>query len=458
MSTLPERPQVRPAETWLYPQPRTRTLDNGLQVWLFDLPGQHVVSVELVLDVPLSLEPPELEGVATMALRCSDEGTPAHPGETLVEALESCGAAYQGQAAASATICSLDVPSTRLAQALPLFAEIVRAPSLETSDVERHVALRLAEIEQQLVNPGSLAALAVRRLLFEDDQRESRPQGGRAATVRRVETTAVHDFHRRWWRPAGATLVVAGDLGEDVDAVVDACFADWQGAEPRAQHTVALPAAPEALDEQGRRVVHLVDSPGTVQAEIRVTGLGVDRSNPNFGPLQVAATAMGGAFGSRLNLLLREERGYTYGAHFSVAPARMGGTWAVSTSVRNECAVEALGDTLACLQLDEDGFGIDEVADAVSYQVGIAPLRYDTAGAIAAQAATLAAAGWGPDFVNLHFARLAKVTPGSATSAYRSVVAPDRMHVVMVADAEALAPGLERAGYVVRRIEPAELG
>ncbi|GAA1394687.1 pitrilysin family protein [Luteococcus peritonei] len=458
MSNAPERPEVRPAEGWQFPAPRIRSLDNGLQVWVFQLPGQHVVSCELVMDIPLSVEPAELEGVATLALRCSDEGTAAHPGEQLVEALESCGAAYEGHASASATIASLDLPSTRLEQALPLFAEIVRTPSLADGDVERHVALRLAEIEQTLASPPSLAALAVRHLLFEADSRETRPQGGRARTVERVDPAAVRDFHARWWRPEGATLVLAGDLGEQVDELVDRCFADWQGVEPRASHLVPLPASLAGHDEQGRRIVNLVDSPGAVQAELRVAGLGVDRSNPQFGPLQVAATAMGGSFGSRLNTLLREERGYTYGAHCSVAPARLGGTWAVSTSVRNECAVEALTDTLQAMELDEEGFVIDEVADAVSYLVGIAPLRYDTAGAISGQAASLAAAGWTPDFVNLHFARVAKVTPSAATQAWRQVMAPERSHVVVVGDAAQLAGPLESAGYAAVPLEAAELG
>lgn len=136
---LPPRPEVQTSTPWHFPLPRTRRLPNGLAVWLFDLPGQHVVTAELVLDVPLTDEPEALEGIATMVLRTSDEGTHPHPGETLVDALEAAGAAFEGGASASATICSIDVPSTRLARALPLFAEIVRQPQLAAPDVERHV-------------------------------------------------------------------------------------------------------------------------------------------------------------------------------------------------------------------------------------------------------------------------------------------------------------------------------
>ncbi|WP_420175372.1 M16 family metallopeptidase [Luteococcus sp. OSA5] len=445
------RPQIKPAAPWSFPQPQKRTLPNGLEVWTFPIPGQHVVTATLVLDVPLGLEPRQVEGIATIALRTSDEGTANHPGDELVDALESVGAAYDGGASASATICSLDVPGTRLEQGLPLLAEIVQGPSYDQSDVERHIALRLAELEQNRVSPPALAALAVRQVLFDPQARDARPPGGQSDTVKKITTEQVRAFHGRHWRPGGATLILAGDLGEHVDAWVDEHFGAWEAGEGPAPHAVPLPRH-LPVEQDGRRVVHLVDLPGAVQTEIRVSGVGVDRTSPDFAGLQVAANAMGGSFGSRLNTLLREEKGFTYGAHFSVAPARHGGTWAMSTSVRTEVSVEALTETLRVMNLDEE-FTSEEVADAVNQIVGIAPLRYDTAGAIASQAATLAAAGWGPEFVDLHFRRIAEVTPTVASAAYRRVVRPENRHVVLVGDAERLTAPLEAAGFQVHVLD-----
>ncbi|MGO4955783.1 M16 family metallopeptidase [Luteococcus sp. Sow4_B9] len=446
------RPELRAARPWSFPQARERTLPNGLRVWAFDLPGQHVVTATLVLDLPLSVEDPALEGVTTITLRTSDEGTVPHPGEQIIDALESVGAAYDGGASATATVCSLDVPRTRFADAMPLFSEIVRQPTHEAADIARHVALRLTELEQTRISAPALAALAVRRVLFDPASRDSRIQGGEETTVAAITREAVAAFHAEHWRPDGATLVIAGELDADVDAVIDAAFGDWPASGTPAQHTVPMPRALPTT-EGGRRVVHLVDLPDAVQTEIRVTGIGLDRSSPDFAPLQVAANAMGGSFGSRLNSVLREEKGFTYGVHFSVAPSRLGGTWAVSSSVRTEVTAEALEDTLRIIELDED-FSPDEISDAVSQKLGIAPLRYDTAGAIASQAATLAAAGWHPDFVNLHFRRIAQVSTASASNAYRRVVRKDNAHVVLVGDAKALTPQLEDAGYAVQLLVP----
>lgn len=449
--TRPDRPAIEPSPPWRFPAPSTGQLPNGLRTQVYRMPGQHVVSIIVVLDVPLTLELPEVEGLATIALRGSDEGTQDHPGESLLDALEATGAAYEGSATASATICSLDVPSTRLRPALELLGEIVRQPRYDDADVERHVALRLGELDQLLVSAPSLAALAVRAVLFDPSSRESRPQGGMRRSVEMVTPELVRAFHDQYWRPEGATLIVAGDVDDDLERQLAEVFGDWEAVSGPVLHITPQPSSQPTL-AQGRPVVHLVDLPAAVQTEIRISGHGVDRASQDFAALQVAAVAMGGSFGSRLNSVLREQLGYTYGVHFSVAPARIGGTWAVSMAVRTEVSAAALAESLRIMDFD-DPFTEQEVADAASNLVGIAPLRYDTAGAIAGQAATLAAAGWDPDFVNRHFAALAATTPRRACEAYQRVVLDGGRHLVLVGDAATVGPQLEQAGFCVVPME-----
>lgn len=446
MTMLPPRPGIAATTPWRFPEPVVRQLGNGMATWAFHLPGQHVVSALLVLDVPLSAEPRDAEGIAAVTVNASDEGSLVHPGEELLDLMESAGAAYDASAGPSATVLGIDVPAPRLHQALPLLAEVARCPEHADADVERHLALRLAELEQLRISPPSLASLGLRQVLFDDSARAGRPQGGRAETLAAITPEMVRGFRARQWRPDGAVLVLAGELDDDVDAQVEALFGDWQPTGERAAHGVDLPAAAGTSG-----VVHLVDVPGAVQAEVRVGGIGVDRTSSDFAPLQVAANAIGGSFGSRLNTVLREEKGYTYGAHLSVHPGRLSGTWGLSTSVRTEVCADALADALAILALAED-LSADEVRDAVNNQLGIAPLRYDTAGAIASQAASLAAAGWGAEYVNLHFGRVAEVTPATATAAARRHLSLERARIVVAGDAAALRPQLEHAGFTVEEL------
>ena len=167
MSTELTRPGVAEATAWSFPEPRQLLLNNGARVWLYELPSQHVVSCQVVLGIPLSCEPTDREGVATIAVRASDEGSHDHPGAQLAELVEDLGAIYGGAAGQGSTVCRLEVPSNRLAPALDLLAEIITQPAFASADVDRLVALRLAEIEQSMVRSAALVQLATQRAIYD---------------------------------------------------------------------------------------------------------------------------------------------------------------------------------------------------------------------------------------------------------------------------------------------------
>ncbi len=129
------RPEVKAPPRWIFPEPAHWWLDNGLQVLAFHRPGQHIAAVSLVLDNPLSTEPGDIEGVATITQRCLDEGTATHSGPSFAERLEDIGAVLSGSAGYAASDLLLEVPASRLSEALPLLAEAISEPELRASDV-----------------------------------------------------------------------------------------------------------------------------------------------------------------------------------------------------------------------------------------------------------------------------------------------------------------------------------
>ena len=432
------RPTVGPLRPWQFPMPVEHVLDNGLRIWHYDLPGQHIAAASLVLDVPLTLEPEAIEGVATIALRTSDEGTTNHPGNDMAEALEARGSVFSGSAGESATTAALHTPSTRIAQALPLLAEIAQQPAFDAADVDRHVALRLAEIERARVSSPNLVSAAFRDILFADDTRAHRDAAGSPSSVAAITAADVQAFHAANWRPAGATLVLAGELPVDVIEHASSVFGAWTGAGP-AEHS-----APVAAD--GPRRIVIVDRPGSVQADVRIGCVTTDRHDPEWPAMQIAAAAVGGAFSSRLNDTLREQRGYTYGAHCSFHARRARGTFGMGASFRTEVTAAAIVETLALLDLTDAPLTDKEVTDAITFMVGVAPLQYDTSEPIAAQASAMAASAMSPDWVNhLHHAMLG-VTPAQATAAFRSHVDPAALHIAICGDAEQLVPQLAAVG------------
>jgi zinc protease len=440
VTTFPPQPPVGPPAAWSFPTPVEATLRNGIRTLTYHLPGQHVVAAHLVLDVPLNAEDRELEGVATITARVLDEGSRAHPGEEFAELLETEGAGFGVELSLAGTQAVLDVPASRLDRALELFAEAVTTPALADDDVRRHVTLRLAEIEQAQANSAQTATHTFKAVAFDAGSRASRMNGGEAATVAAVTPEAVRAFHAAHYGPAGATLVLAGDFSTlDPVALAEATLGGWRNdAQVR---TAYQPPAP------GSRSSLVVDRRGAVQADVRFGAFSVDRTDPRWADLTVASYAMGGAFLSRLNAVLREEKGYTYGVRMAFSPLRSGGSFAVQGSFRSEVVADALRLTRELLQTEQRPFTDAEVREAVAYFVGVSPLRYATADGVAEQAATNLLLGLGVDYVDESLAALADVTAASATQAFQEVVRLDELSLVVVGDAEVVAEPLREVGF-----------
>lgn len=439
------RPGIIAANPWLFPTPEIARLDNGLEVWAYRLPGQHVIALDLTLDVDLSVEPRDLEGVATMTLRTSDEGGLDHPGASLSEALESAGAVYDGAINHHFTGCSLDAPATRIDAALELFAEILSRPEHRAADLSRHVALRLAEIEQGRASGPATASRATRQIVWGRDQRRGRASGGNEETLRRLTRDDLAAFHAQTWRPDVARIVIAGDH-PNLIGLVQSALGSW--ARP-AEPALTSRETPQALPASGSRVVHLVDRPEAVQADVRISGEGLSRRDRSLPALQLAGVAVGGSFLSRLNKRVREELGYTYGISFGHHPTPTTPRWQVSTSVRTEVTADAVAETVSLLDVSSRELTDRELDDARAQLVTMAPLRYETASAIVGQAASIAHDRLDVDWINRHFARMASVDPDEATEVFARVVAPQNHQIVVVAPAETVAPALEARGFTV---------
>jgi predicted Zn-dependent peptidase len=399
------------------------SLDNGMSVWAYDLPGQYILSCYLVLDLPLNAE--AIDGVGTVAIRCLDEGTHSHPGESFAETLGAVGGQFHGLVGNSTTQILLDVPQSRLAQALPLYAEAVREPLFEADAIERVIGNRLAEIEQQEAHGSAVASRALRQTLLAPGLRMGRPSGGTIATVERLTRDNVAEHHLLY-SPRGAVLIVAGDLSgsADVHSLVEEAFGTWNPDVTPTVPEVPAPGTP-------RRAT--IRRPGAVQVDVRMGWYGVGHLDERWAPLQVALAIMGGSFMSRLNSVLREERGYTYGISMYPRPFRTGGTIEVSTSTRTDAAAALVDEGLEILAARKP-FTEEETAAAIGYLVGSTPLSLDTAEAVASQGATIAAARLPLNYVDTILADLAAVTPEAATAAYRSLVIPEKATVITVGD------------------------
>lgn len=239
------------------------------------------------------------------------------------------------------------------------------------------------------------------------------------------------------------TLVVGGDLtGIDVVALADARFGRWQ-RRPEATDPILVDAT-AATRERRVRVVH---RPGAVQTEIRIGHPGLPRLTPDYHAVSVMSAILGGLFNSRLNRKLREEKGYTYGAHAGFDLRRSAGPFAARAAVNTEVTVPAVLDMLAELEGMRTSPPTDaELRAARDYLVGVFPLRFETPGAVVGALSGLVIHGLPDDELARYRPAIDAVDADAVLAAARAHVRPDEAAIVLVGDADAFLADLEAAG------------
>ena len=438
----PTRPEVHAPGPWAFPEPSEHTVGDGIRLLVHDLPGQYVVAVRVVVPLTLAEEPREREGVASVTARLLDEGTATHTAEELAEELERAGVALGAGVSDSALSVDLDVPQRLLPRALELLREVLAEPVFPQEEVQRLVRSRLAEIEQERASAAHRAARELIATLWDAGERASRPTAGTAETVGAITRADVVRYHAERIGPQGATVVVAGDLtGLDVPALVEEHLGAWHAPEHTPPRTADAPSpAPDRV-----RVV-IVDRPGAVQSEIAVACPAVDRSvQPSWAPYPVLSFLVGGSPSARIDAVLREDKGWTYGIRSAFRPRRRGGSFVVSGSVRADVTAPALAELARILTDVGAGWREEEVRSGVDYVAGTAPGRYATADAVADESASLALEGLPTSFTTANLEATRALTGEALTDAWHRVV-DGRWTVVVVGDAAAIREPVEALG------------
>ncbi|MEU6369176.1 pitrilysin family protein [Streptomyces sp. NPDC046931] len=459
LATMDFHPQPQPgtARPWAFPEPERGALDNGLTVLRCHRPGQQVVAVEVLLDAPLDAEPAGLDGVATIMARAFSEGTDKHSAEEFAAELERCGATLDQHADHPGVRLSLEVPVSRLPKALGLLADALRSPAFDDSEVERLVRNRLDEIPHETANPARRAAKELSKQLFPASSRMSRPRQGTEETVAAIDSAAVRAFYERHVRPSTAAAVVVGDLtGVDLDALLGETLGAWTAAPAKPR-----PAPPVTADDSGRVVI--VDRPGAVQTQLLIGRVGADRHDRVW-PAQVLGTyCLGGTLTSRLDRVLREEKGYTYGVRAfgqvlrSVPDGTGAAMLAISGSVDTPNTGPALDDLWKVLRtLAAEGLTDAERDVAVQNLVGVAPLKFETAAAVASTLADQVEQHLPDDYQSTLYQKLAETGTVEATAAVVNAFPVDRLVTILVGDAAQIEEPVKALGIGEVRVVRAE--
>ncbi len=449
-----ERPKPGAPRSYEFPSVRGDRLSNGLSVLVVDLPGRPLVSASLILSGGVSEEPADKAGATVLAGRALTEGTEEHDAIALTEASERLGASLHADAGWDALSVSVDVPAARLGPALELAAEVLLRPTFPEHEVERLRDERLNDLLQAKADPRRRVEEAFIGTIYAPASPYHRPSGGTRETVEGLTAADLRRSYTGLLDPARATLVVGGDLGDqDVMELAQRLFGDWTG---RPSGSAAGVPVVDTAATHGR-IVRVVHRPGSVQTEIRIGHRGLPRRIDDFHAVSVMSAILGGLFNSRLNMKLREEKGYTYGAGAGFDMRRGAGPFSARAAVNTDVTVPAIVDTMAELTRMRDTTVSDaELTAARDFLIGVFPLRFETAGAVVGSIASLAVHGLGVEELIGYRARIEAVDTAAIAAAARAHLHVDDAAIVLVGDVDAFGEALEAANVgrlVVERDE-----
>jgi predicted Zn-dependent peptidase len=453
LSVLDTRPEPGSPRDYHFPRFERFRLSNGMTVVQAHVPGRALLAAHLILPGGGWTEPRAQAGVSVLAGRAMPEGTQRLSGIEFIEATERLGAEIHADASWEALNVTLEVPRSRFGPALALMAEMAFEPAFPGEEVDRLRDERMNDLLQAWSDPRRRAERVFPETIFDPDTPYSRPLAGIQGTVRPLDRDAVAERHARVADATRATLVVAGDLtGVDLPKLA----AEHLGQRPAASTPDPGNGLMAKGHSAGARIV-LVDRPSSAQSELRIGHIGVPRKNPDFHAISVLNAILGGTFNSRLNRVIREEKGYSYGIHSSFEMRRRAGPFAVRCAVETAVTVPALEETLRIVRdMTTVEPEPDELRVARDYLVGVFPLRFETAGQVAAALSGLVVFELPDDELDRYRPSVAAVDADAVMAAAQRNIRPSDLSIVIIGDASQVVAPLRAAGLGEMTVIPAD--
>lgn len=438
-SRLPE-PELLP--TVRFPSVRVARLSSGLAMRTVEHPGVPVVTFLLTMPVGSASDPAGQAGLAALTADLFDEGSDARTALELHAALDRIGARLGTAVGSDTTTVSLTTLSRCAVEGLALLAEIVARPRFAETDVDRVRDLRLSHLRQMRTVPGAVADR-----IFLESLYPGHPYGhlgiGTATSLAGLTAANVVWFHQAAYQLGSATLIAVGALTHD--AFVEAAEQAFDDVPVRAADD-AVVVDPARLGPPGPPLARLVlvDRPGAVQSEVRVGHVAAARRTPDYHALQVLNMTLGGQFVSRLNLSLREEKGYTYGVRTAFDCRRAPGPFTMQGSVQSGATAEVVGEVLAQLA----AIGGDRPVTPAELDLARAALTrgfargFETAGQVARAVAQLVIHGLTENYYDRFVMRVEAVDALAVTAAANVHLHANRAVAVVVGPADQIASEL----------------
>ncbi|MFN4113925.1 MAG: M16 family metallopeptidase [Sphingomonadaceae bacterium] len=445
-SRIPPVGELQPLD---FPTIERATLSNGVQVFFARRDAVPTVSVRLNFDAGYAADPAGKLGATSLLLRLMDEGTRSLDAQALAIAKERLGINLGAFANADTTAFTLDTPAANLGPALALMADYVRQPGFDPRAMERVRAQQLTRIRNEMNNPGQIGQRALAAALFGDQHPYGMPPSGTGepAAVEAMTVQDLRDFHQMWLRPDLARIFVVGDTTlAEVTRKLEAALGQWQPpavAAPDKDYDAPIPA-PQP------RII-LIDRPNSPQSIILAGRVLPHKGSDDLLALEAANEVFGGSFLSRINMNLRETKGWSYGVR-SLVPQPID---RVSFQIFAPVQADRTGDSIVELRKDlaaytsTSGITADELTRMVNGNVRELPGRFETSGSVLGGMVNIVTYDRPDDYYEALAGKYTALSAAEIDAAARRDFKGDDLVYVVVGDAAVVRGQLDALGMTV---------
>jgi len=408
----------------------TKKLSNGLTVAVSERHELPKVAAGLLLKTGATADPGTKPGVAWMTAEMLDEGTTTRSALQIQAELDRLGSSLHTSAGSESSEVNLEALKKNLKPTLQIMADLILHPTFPEMELERQRKLRLDSILQERNNPPVIASKIFRSGLFGEQHPLGRESDGDEASIKAMSRADLEKFYQEYWKANNAVLIFSGDVSlEEAASLAEDVLGSWQGGKVP---EVVVPAVEPPASTQ----VYLVDRQDAAQSQIRIGSVGPKRRVDDYYAIELMNTVLGGAFTSRLNLNLREDKGYTYGAFSGFSYGRQIGLWAGRAGVQTKFTKESLAE------FEKEFNGVREKKPITSAELEIAKAsltrgfsqRFETLGKLIQHVDEVFSYDLPPEDLSKYPSEIEKVTLEQAQAAARKYISMSRAIIVIVGD------------------------
>ncbi len=430
-------PPAAATTTWEAPLPVRFTLGNGVPVVLLSRPDLPLLTVRLLVGATREANPAGKAGLASLVANLLDEGTKTRSSLQIASEADSLGATLVTGTTDEYAYVSVNALSAGAAAALDLMADVVLHPKFDKNELDRVKGDLISELQRRRGEPRDNARTAFAASLFGANHPYGVADIGTETSLAGLQVKDLQTFYRQYWHAGNATLVVAGSVDEaGARALLEPRFGTW-----KAKAGFVRPSVPK-VDSPPKVKLVFVEAPGAVQSVIRVGQVGIVRKDPDYAATLVMGNLLGGMFSSRINMNLREEHGWSYGAGGNFNAARELGVYAVGAGVQADKTAEAVAEIFKEIRkMQESEPSPEELALARDAAWGDLAGLFETNADTAQLYSGLPTFGLPDDAVRSYLDAAKRVTAAQVLSLAKGKLNADRMVVVVAGPAKLTVPG-----------------